>query len=156
MTLDNKRGNLMNILKKREEKRINEWDDEKNKKYKIFLDNLLESHNNLVNAIKNEIINKTKILKEQEPYCIGFNMINPEEMDCDIKNFKPSSIMKGFWNKTTRRWTRIQHIEAGIKNKPIDEISRDLNKLGYIVQDISDNNKSNKTYIRVLINKVKL
>lgn len=148
----NNNNKLNDILIKRKNRR-KQWSNSNRLNYILFLDNLKIAHNNMVRVIRYEIICKSLYVMNKNPLSRGFNMINPQDIECDIKNFKPLTILNGFWNKKLNKWNRIQHFEAQIKFNPIKEISLELKKHGISVYDISDRNKSNKTYIRVFIDK---
>ena len=147
--INEKKSKIESILEKRTENRKS-WDQDKIDKYQEFLTSLKESHDNMVQAIKELIVERVTKLLTKNPKATSLVILSPELTECEIK-FSPSSIYRGFYNKERNMYDRLPHMEAGIKCTPLHQVSRDMKKLGYTIFDISDPAKGRKNVIRVNI-----
>ena len=137
---------LFEILDARE-KRRSKWSIDKKVEYENFLNKLKKAHDNYMNKLQNEIITKTKIVLKGDINTDAFTLIQPQFIDCDLGDFSANTIYRGIWDKKRKKYDRIPHIEAGIKNDPIKEINERMKNYGYKIIDISK--KTGKTTIKI-------
>ena len=150
-TKKNNKRKINTILKKRIKSR-ELWNENRRKKHERFLNKLKSANDNLISAISNEIINKTKFVLENNTKVEAFKLVNPQNINCDLCNFSPDTIIKGFWNPKTRKHSRINHFEAKINDDPIITISKNFKNHGYIIEDITEENEDNNIVIKVTFN----
>jgi len=146
-TLKEKQDKLKSILEHRAENR-EKWDEEKRNNYNMFLANLLKYHNETVDALTTEIVNRARTaLENGRSY---FLFTDPQEY---VKgDFKPNALLYGFWNPERKLHNRLSHIEAGIHTTPFKQLQENLLPKGYVLQNISDTSKSFRTYWKVMLN----
>tara|TARA_B100000902_G_scaffold397471_1_gene461356 strand:- start:3204 stop:3692 length:489 start_codon:yes stop_codon:yes gene_type:complete len=144
---------LFEILEMRE-KRRESWSRNKKEEYKIFLTRLKKAHDSYIKKLQNEIVTKTKIVLKGDVNSEAFTLIQPQYIECDLEELSPLTIYKGIWNKSKKKYDRLPHIEAGIKNTPIIEINEIMSKYGYKINDITK--KGSKTTIKVELSKLKI
>ena len=128
---------LDNLLKYRIETR-KKWSEKEIKKYDKFLKKLKTAHDNYVIALKNEIIAKTKLVLQEDPEAKGFNLAEPQLIDADIGKFNGNTIYRGLWDKRKKKYSRISHLEAGIKKTPLEEVIEMFATHGFNIKDSSN------------------
>lgn len=137
---------LFKILEARE-KRREKWSNTKREEYKIFLTRLKNAHDRYIEKLQNEIVTKTRIVLKGDVNAEAFTLVQPQYIECDLEDLSPLTIYKGIWDKDKKKYDRLPHIEAGIKNTPIIEINEIMSKYGYKINDITK--KGSKTTIKV-------
>lgn len=140
--------NLNEILKNREKNRQN-WDEEKVKKYDEFLINLKKAHDNYVIAFRNEIITKIKEVIKNNLYTQGIQLIEPQCIEAELFGLHPKLIYKGKFIKGKNTYSRLSHLEAGIKQTPFDQLKEEFKPYGYNFNDISDITLSKNIVIKI-------
>ena len=143
--IDKNSQELNKIIEKRKKTR-SKWSEKDNQKFDKYLQDLKIAHCNYIEALKNEIIIKTKLVINDNPNAEGFNLEEPQFIDADIGKFNQTIIFKGKWDKKKKKYSRIVHLEAGIKKTPAEEVNDIFNEHGYNITDVSF---GNKTRIRV-------
>jgi len=128
---------LDNLLQYRIETR-KKWNKKQLKKYETFLQDLKKAHDSYVLTLKKEIITKTKLVIQEDPEAIGFNLAEPQLIQADIGNFNGNTIYRGLWDKRKRKYSRISHLEAGIKKTPLEEVIEMFTTHGFNIRDSSD------------------
>jgi len=144
---------LYDILESRE-KRRRSWSNQRKEEYKIFLTRLKKAHDCYLEKLQNEIVTKTKFVLKGDVNASAFTLVQPQYIECDLEEFSPLTIYKGIWDKSKKKYDRLPHIEAGIKNTPIIEINEIMSKYGYKINDITK--KGSKTTIKVELSKLKI
>lgn len=139
---------LQSILESRKKKRET-WDEEKRQNYEKFLERLKEAHDNYVTALKNKIVECAGNVLEKNINAKSFKLWDPQNIECDLKDFSEFTIYRGFWNAEKKKHDRLPHMEAGISAVPLRQVTRELRSLGYNVQDVSDLSKSTHVVIQV-------
>jgi hypothetical protein len=66
----------------------------------------------------------------------------------DVEGLAYTTVLYGFWNKKEQRFDDSKFKEFGIE-KPLERASRDLDKLGYKLKDVSDPSKSYRLFIKL-------
>ena len=151
---DIKKQRLKSILEKRKNSR-NQWSLEHKESWEQYLKKLNIAHNNYVKSLQNEIVFKTKLVLKENPAAEIFKLIQPQMIKSELGNIKPNEIYKGIWRKKKNLYDRYPHIEAGIENSPLIEVTNNMKKYGYIITDISDSERSDNTVIEIkLQNKI--
>lgn len=131
----------MNKEKEKREKNRDSWTDHKKEEYKKSLNKLKEAHQNFLNALEKEVINKTKQVLKDDCYCNKFILINPQNIPSELLGYSADDIYKGIWNNKMKRYDRIKHWEAGIEKYPIEEININMYSYGYRLEEIEENNE---------------
>ena len=144
-------GQLDSILQKRKLRRDTIWTQENREKYDIFLQNLYNANHNFVYAFKNTIEKQAYLTLYKNIEAKSFTIWNPQNIKCNLGNFKPSTIYNGFWCPDKRTHDRLPHHEANIRKTPFEQVRDELLPHGYKIVDISDRNKSFNTVIQVYL-----
>lgn len=139
---------LQSILESRKQKRET-WDQEKKENYEKFLNQLKKAHDNYVSALKNKIVECAENILQKNINAKSFKLWDPQNIECDLKEFSEFTIYRGFWNAEKKKHDRLPHMEAGISAAPLRQVTRELRPLGYQVEDISDLGKSTHVVIQV-------
>ena len=141
---------LQSMLENRKKKRET-WDEEKRSNYEKFLVRLKSAHDNYVDALKNKISECAESILERNINAKTFKLWDPQNIECDMKNFSEFTIYRGFWNAEKKKHDRLPHMEAGITAIPLKQVMRELQPLGYKIEDISDLSKSTHVVIEVTL-----
>ena len=139
---------LQSILESRKQKRET-WDQEKKDNYDKFLARLKEAHDNYVSALKNKIVECAESILQKNINATSFKLWDPQNIECDLKEFSEFTIYRGFWNAEKKKHDRLPHMEASISAAPLKQAMRELKPLGYRVEDISDLAKSTHVVIQI-------
>ena len=112
---------------------------------------LLDAHANVVNYLYGFIQDRAFITLSRNPEATEFRLFNPLEglEPPQLKGFKPSTVLVGFWDRNTNSFNRQTHEQNGIPETPMQEINRLLSPLGYTVTDVSDGEMSHRTVWKV-------
>ena len=81
--IDKNSQELNKIIEKRKKTR-SKWSEKDNQKFDKYLQDLKTAHCNYIEALKNEIIIKTKLVINDNPNAEGFNLEEPQFIDADI------------------------------------------------------------------------
>ncbi len=121
-------------------------DQERTAEKQRALDRLWKAHQNYITALCKVITFKSiKTLRNRydnfiiDYDCIGF----------DREGYSVQHVLFGMWDKEQEKYCRELHTEAGITDIPIKETTNNLKPLGYILEDISDNRKSQRKMLKV-------
>ncbi len=147
-SMSSRYSRLQSILESRKQKRET-WDQEKKENYEKFLARLKEAHDNYVSALKTKIVECAESILQKNINAKSFKLWDPQNIECDLKEFSEFTIYRGFWNAEKKKHDRLPHMEAGISAAPLKQAMRELKPLGYKVEDISDLAKSTHVVIQV-------
>ena len=78
-------------------------------------------------------------------------MIDYDYIGFDREGYSVQHVLFGMWDEERQKYNRELHYEAGIVTIPIEEITQNLRPLGYILEDISDNRKSERNMLKVTL-----
>jgi hypothetical protein len=66
----------------------------------------------------------------------------------DVEGLAYTTLLYGFWSKKEQRFDDSKFKELGVE-KPLERATRDLDKLGYKLKDVSDSSKSHRLFIKL-------
>lgn len=114
---------------------------------------LLDAHANVVTYLYGFIQERAYITLSRNPESTEFRLFNPLEgiEHVQLKGFKPSTVLVGFWDKATNSFHRTSHEENGVTETPMQELNRLLSPLGYTITDVSDGEMSKRTVWRITL-----
>lgn len=140
------KNNQLDLILDKIKKQRNEWSEKRLKKYNDDLIKLKKAHDNFVDAFKMEIVNKSKdfVLEYKK-----FNIINPQNIDCDTGKFSGDTIYFGFYIPKRGSYDRLKHYEAGIKKTPLEQVAEEMKPFGYLIKDTSDKNISKNVFVEI-------
>ena len=142
--IDNAKTNYISKLKKEKEKREKNresWSNSKKEEYSKSLEKIKLAHDNYVSSLEKEVVTKTKHVLKENYNCRKFILINPQNIPSELLGLTADDIYKGLWNVRMKRYERIKHYEAGIELYPIEEVNQKLEKYGYFLEEVEENNE---------------
>ncbi len=89
-----------------------------------------------------------KALETAKRFSKTHTIINSKVLMDPCDGFAYTSIVYGFWNKTTKKFEDTVFTKNEIK-KPFDVVKEELAKLGYTLEDITDRSRSNKLFLKL-------
>ncbi len=123
-------------------------EQEKKAEKQRALDRLWKAHQNYITALCKVITFKAlKTLRNGYEHF----MIDYDNIGFDREGYSTQHILFGMWDEERQQYSRELHYEAGIVTIPIKETTDNLRPLGYILEDISDNRKSERNMLKVTL-----
>ena len=119
----------------------NKWKPEDRLKYDTFLLRLNVADQNFKKELVELIIAKTQRMLRKNINTTTFKLWM-DKIKMKNSEFKNTTLMYGFWDIKTKRFSRIKNFEAGIKETPLEYVNNQLNKLGYKIEDVSNTSLS--------------
>jgi hypothetical protein len=89
-----------------------------------------------------------KALESAKRFSKTHAIINSKSLNEPCNGFAYTTVLYGFWNKTTKKFEDTVFTKNDIK-KPFDLVKKELEELGYKLEDITDRSRSNKLFLKL-------
>lgn len=136
---------VADALKRRSDTRLT-WTQEKQDEYSQQLEKMQVADTLLTTHMINLIIEEVKKMLKQGKTVWQFEYHLPT-----TDGIHALSAMFGFWKKTKNRYDYLSRYEAGLITPFWHSLGRIMRPKGYLIEDISDRQKSHRMFMRIKI-----